>query len=137
MSSIRFVATVLATAVLWMNVEAMAQQGPARGPIDPPRDAEKEVFARHNLDVARYYITRRKAYEGALDRLKEIVDAYPEFSRMDEVVYWMGEANLKLDNQDAAVELFEKLLKDYPGSEFAKKTKILLADLKATQKGKP
>jgi outer membrane protein assembly factor BamD (BamD/ComL family) len=101
-----------------------------RGPLEAPRDRETEAAAKHNLDVARYYITRRKAYTGALDRLKEIVETYPEFSRIDEVVFWIGEANLKLNRREVAAEYYNKLLKDYSGSEFAKKAQERLNELK-------
>ena len=54
------------------------------------------MAAKHNLDVARYYLTKRKAYDGARDRLQEIIETYPDFSRMDEVVFLMGEAHRSL-----------------------------------------
>jgi TolA-binding protein len=136
MRSRSFAAVLIMAALLLVFGGSVAQQGPARGPIEPPRDAEKEVFAKHNLEVARYYITRRKAYQGGLDRLKEIIDAYPEFSRMDEVVYWMGEGNLKLGNRETAADFFEKLQKEYPGSEFIKKAKTRLDELRGMEKAK-
>ena len=136
MSSKVVSALMIVAVVVSGLTNAIAQQGPSRGPVEGPRDEEKEIFAKHNLEVARYYITRRKAYQGALDRLKEIIDAHPDFSRMDEVLYWMGEANVKLDKRDTATDLFEKLLKDFPGSEFAKKTKIRLEELKGGEKSK-
>lgn len=117
-----FLFTVLATSAL--------AQGPARGRIEAPRDEAMEVQAKHNLEVARWYITKRKAYEGAIDRLQEIIDSYADFSRMDEVVYLMGEANLKLGKKDKAADFYNKLLKIYPESEFAKKTRARLDELK-------
>ena len=105
-------------------------QGPSRGRIEPPRDEAMEVQAKHNLEVARWYINKRKAYEGAIDRLQEIIDTYADFSRMDEVVFLMGEANLKLGKKDKAEDFYNKLLKVYPDSEFAKKTRVRLDELK-------
>jgi outer membrane protein assembly factor BamD (BamD/ComL family) len=105
-------------------------QGPVRGRIEPTRDEAMELQAKHNLEVARWYITKRKAYEGARDRLQEIMDGYTEFSRMDEVVYWMGEAHLKMGKNDKAAEYYIKLLKVYPASEFVKKTRARLEELK-------
>ncbi|HYV07664.1 MAG TPA: tetratricopeptide repeat protein [Blastocatellia bacterium] len=116
------------------SVTGIAAQGPARGPVDSNRDPILEISAKHNLETARWYITKRKALKGALDRLQEIIDTYPEFSRMDEVLYWMGECNLKLDNVDAAGDFFSKMLKAYPSSEFAKKARIRLDELKAEKK---
>ena|SRR5712692_6438533 len=104
-------------------------QGPGK-PIEAPRDAALEIAAKHNLEVARWNLTKRKAYEGARDRLQEIIDTYPDFSRMDEVDFLMGELHLKLGKSEKATEYYSKLLKDYPESEFAKKARTRLDELK-------
>ena len=88
-----------------------------------------EIAAKHNLEVARWNVTKRKAYEGARDRLQEIIDTYPDFSRMDEVVFLMGEVYLKLGKNEKAADFYNKLLKAYPDSEFAKKTRARLDEL--------
>jgi outer membrane protein assembly factor BamD len=114
---------------------AIYAQGPARGRIEPMRDEVKEIEAKHSLQVARYYLTRRKAYEGARDRLQEIIDTYPEFSRMDEVFFLMGEAQLKLGKKEAAINFYNKLLELYPESEFAKKAREQVDKLKTGSEG--
>jgi TolA-binding protein len=124
------ITTSLSIAFLLCAAAGVHAQGSARGRLDANRDPIMETNARHSLEVARWYLTKRKAYEGARDRLQEIVDTYPEFSRMDEVVYLLGEANLKLNKSDKASEHYEKLLKDFPGSEFAKKARERLKELK-------
>jgi outer membrane protein assembly factor BamD (BamD/ComL family) len=88
-----------------------------------------ETTAQHNLDVARWYLTKRKAFDGARDRLQEILDTYPEFSRLDEVLFLMGEVNFKLDKSEKAGEFYQKVIKDFPGSEFAKKARERLKEL--------
>ena len=105
-------------------------QGAARGKVDPPRDPIMETNATHSLDVARWYLTKRKAYEGARDRLQEIVDTYPEFSRMDEVFFLLGEASLKLNKPEKAVEYYERVVKDFEGSEFVKRARERLKEIK-------
>ena len=49
---------------------------------------------------------------------------------MDEVVFLMGELHLKLGKNEKAAEYYNKLLKAYPESEFAKKTRTRLDELK-------
>jgi outer membrane protein assembly factor BamD (BamD/ComL family) len=105
-------------------------QGPGK-PMEAPRDAAKEIAAKHNLDVARWNLTKRKAYEGARDRLQEIIETYPDFSRMDEVVFLMGEVYMRLGKKPEATDYYNKLLKDYESSEFAKKARARLDELKA------
>ncbi len=131
MSRIKFFAATFTVALTLGSLicPTSLAQGPGR-PIEAPRDAEKEIAAKHNLDVARWNITKRKAYEGARDRLQEIIETYPDFSRMDEVVFLMGEVYMKLGKREQAADYFNKLLKDYPSSEFAKKTRERLDELK-------
>jgi outer membrane protein assembly factor BamD (BamD/ComL family) len=121
---------LVAFAALIVSQPSGFAQGPGK-PIESPRDPVKEIAAKHNLDVARWYLTKRKAYEGARDRLQEIMDSYPDFSRMDEVVFLMGEDSLKLKKNDKAVEYYNGLLKAYPESEFAKQAHERLDELKA------
>lgn len=130
MFRMKFIAATLVVFFTMMLSGAEGAQGPARGRIEPPRDPALEVQAKHNLEVAKWYLTKRKAYQGARDRLNEIVDTYPDFSRMDEVIFLLGEAYLKLDDKDKASEFYNKLLKDYPASEMVKKARVRLDELK-------
>ena len=129
MSGMKLFATTLIFVVAAFGGVTGHAQGPGK-PIEAPRDAVKEIAAKHNLEVARWNLTKRKAYEGARDRLQEIIDTYPDFSRIDEVVFLMGEVFLKLGKTENAVDYYNKLLKDYPASEFAKKTRARLDELK-------
>ena len=115
-------------ACILMCGAAVAQRGPSRGPGG--HDPEMEVTQKHNLQVAKWYLTKRKAYEGARDRLQEILDQAPEFSQIDEVIFLLGEANEKLRKSEIASTYYKKLIKDYPGSQFLKKAQERLADLK-------
>ncbi|MFY9554280.1 MAG: outer membrane protein assembly factor BamD [Blastocatellia bacterium] len=131
MSGMKFLATAFtfATLVLASGGAAGFAQGPAK-PMEPARDPAMEISAKHHIEVARWYLTKRKAYEGARDRLQEIIDTYPDFSRMDEVFFLMGEAHVKLSKNEIAADYYNKLLKAYPESEFAKKARARLDELK-------
>ena len=120
----------LSVVLLFAASAGAYAQGAARGKVDPPRDPIIETNATHSLGVARWYLTKRKAYEGARYRLQEIVDTYPEFSRMDEVFFLLGEANLKLNKPENAVEYYERVVKNLEGSEFVKKARERLKELK-------
>jgi len=137
MRGMKFFATTLALVVFAFGICSSTglAQGPAK-PMSPPRDSAMEVAAKHNLDVARWYLVKRKAYEGARDRLQEILDTYPEFSRIDEVMFLMGESQLKLKKDDKAVEYYSKLLKEYPESEFAKRARARLDEMKVAPETK-
>ncbi|MBI3651932.1 MAG: outer membrane protein assembly factor BamD [Acidobacteria bacterium] len=130
MQSIRSAKIFLALLFFSITSVAILAQGPAKGKFETERDKVRELEAKHNLEVARWSISKRKAYKGGLDRLQEILDTYPNFSRVDEVFYWMGEAHVKLNEPDKAQEFYHKLLKEFPDSEFAKKAKEQLEKLK-------
>jgi outer membrane protein assembly factor BamD (BamD/ComL family) len=136
MSGMNFFATgfIFALTILLASATQAAAQGPASGPLEPPRDATKEITAKHNLEVARWYLTKRKAYDGARDRLQEIIDTHPDFSRMDEVVFLLGEAHAKLGKTETATDYYNKLVKNYPDSEFVKKARERLDKLKSESK---
>ena len=54
------------------------------------RDPILEADSKHNLEVAWQYFKLKKAYKAVLDRCEETIAAYPEFSKMDEVLYLSG-----------------------------------------------
>ena len=60
------------------------------------RDPILEADAKHNLDVASQYFKLKKAYKAVLLRFEETFAAYPEFSKMDEFLYYAGMSSFYL-----------------------------------------
>ncbi len=54
------------------------------------RDPVLEADAKHNLEVVQQYFKVKKAYKAVLDRFEETYAAYPDFSKMDEFLYYAG-----------------------------------------------
>ena len=128
-----FAATFFAAV---LSIPAFGQLGPARGKDEMnPSDKEIETNAKHDLDVARYYLEKRKAYAGARDRLRGIVDTYPEFTKIHEVLYYLGLTDEKMGKTDEAAISYRRLIKMYPGSEYVKKSRERLSELKAPEDG--
>ncbi len=99
------------------------QQGPGRGPITVPRDPELEKQSYHNLEVAKYYFYKRKPdkndkdawarlNKAVEDRLQEILDLNPNFARLDDVFFMLGEVYKRGGELDKAVEYWTKAAKD-------------------------
>jgi hypothetical protein len=133
---------------------AWAQTGTvARGP-DPAviKDTEVEKDARHNLEVARHYFKMKKAYYASFKRAEELIEGYPEFTRLDEALYIAGMSSLYLaegkgkqrlpapppDAAEAytpeklrgeAQAYLSRLVKGYPESKFRKEAEEVLARL--------
>ena len=54
---------------------------------ETPIEVLMEQDATHNLNVAWQYFKLKKAYKAVLMRTEETMDAFPAFSKMDEVLY--------------------------------------------------
>ncbi len=66
---------------------ALGQQ-PSKAAISTERLLEED--AKHNLSVARNAFKLKKAYKGVLMRFEETFAAFPEFSKMEEFLYYAG-----------------------------------------------
>ncbi len=85
-------------AVLFGAAGARAQSGTVAAGPDPAavRDVESDQAAKHELEVARHYFRNKKAYYAAFKRCEELAAGYPEFYKLDEVLYIAGMSSLYL-----------------------------------------
>ena len=88
----------------------------------------QDNLAMHSLQVARFYIdSRYKPKKGGLkggqDRLREIIEKYPHFCLMDEVLSRFAWTFQEEEEPDEAAKLYQQLVRDYPNSEFVEKAK--------------
>ena len=136
-----------------------AQSGTVAAGPDPAavRDVESDKAAKHELEVARHYFKNKKAYYAAFKRCEELAAGYPEFYKLDEVLYIAGMSSLYLsegkgkqkpptstpekaeefspENLRAnAREYLTRVVNEFPKSDFRKDAEEALARLGA---GKP
>lgn len=71
----------------------------------------------------------------AIETLTAITIDYPGVAFIDEVVYRLGEAHLETNDYPAAEAEFDRLLRDYPFSDFADDAAFLLGDSSYRQRG--
>jgi outer membrane protein assembly factor BamD (BamD/ComL family) len=134
--------------------DGRAQSGTVAAGPDPStvRDVETEQAAKHELEVARHYFKNKKAYYAAFKRCEELAAGYPEFYKLDEVLYMAGMSSLYLsegkgkqkpptskpdkaeefspDNLRAtAREYLTRVVNDFPKSDFRKDAQEALARL--------
>ena len=133
---------------------ARAQSGTVAAGPDPSavRDVESEKAAKHELEVARHYFKNKKAYYAAFKRCEELAAGYPEFHRIDEVLYIAGMSSLYLSEgkgkqkppastpekkeefspvnmRETARDYLTRLVNDHPESGFRKEAQDALARL--------
>jgi outer membrane protein assembly factor BamD (BamD/ComL family) len=144
---------------VFLMVAGLALTAPANAQrnIDPAidRDPVLEQDAKHNLEVARQYFLLKKAYKAVLMRFEETFAAYPDFSKMDEFLYYAGmssyylsenkgkqKVNVKVDKggekfapaklREDAVAYLSMLIQKNPESQFRNDAEKTLALLKAS-----
>ena len=103
-------------------------QSPLRATVEARLQEVQENLAMHNLQIARFYYdvkysTGKGGLKGSQSRLKEIVDKYPCFSFNDEVFYRLATTYQAEEEPDEAARYYQKLVQEYPDSEFLDKAK--------------
>lgn len=96
----------------------------------------EERLAQHAAAVGRQY-HNAKAYRAAVSRLTEVMTTYPDYSRMDEVYFYLGSSHLRMNQPDQALPFLTKVVTDYPRSKIAKKATKLLKEIEARKKAGP
>jgi len=91
----------------------------------------------HNLYIANYYYTnsvdqKKGGLKGAQSRYREILDKYPDFCFQDEVLYKLAVTYQLEEETDQAARYFQKIVSDYPNSDYVSKAKEQLELMGAT-----
>ena len=112
------------------RLKALLQQYPQTKLRPEVMERLREVqdnLAEHNFQIALFYRDRYNGKKGGLkgsqDRLKEIVEKYPNYCRMDEVLYNYAWTFTVEEEPDEAAKYYQQLVRDYPNSEFVEKAK--------------
>jgi outer membrane protein assembly factor BamD len=87
-------------------------------------------LARHEHVVARFYIKRR-SYPAAVQRLNFLIDTYPNYSDRAGAFYDLGTSLAALGRTGEARLYFERVMTEFPKSDYAERAKRKLDDLKA------
>jgi outer membrane protein assembly factor BamD len=74
-------------------------------------------LAASELNIGRFYL-RTKAYSASVKRLESLLKSYPNFYRLDEAYYYLGQAYLLNGEKDKAMIAFDTLINNYVGSEY-------------------
>jgi outer membrane protein assembly factor BamD len=82
----------------------------------------------HNLLIANYYYTLsvqqgKGGLKGAQSRYLEILDKYPNFGYMDEALFKLANTYLVEEETDQAARYFQRIVSEYPNSEYVAKSK--------------
>ena len=112
------------------RLKVMLQQCP-RSSLRPQGELRlreiQDSLADHNFAIAEFYRGRYENKKGGLkgeqDRLKEILEKYPNYCRRDEVLFRYACTYQQEEEPDEAAKYYQELVRDYPNSEFVDKAK--------------
>ncbi|HEY0660325.1 MAG TPA: outer membrane protein assembly factor BamD [Lysobacter sp.] len=81
--------------------------------------ALRNLFARHELDVALYYL-RRTAYVAAADRAKHLLETYPQSAYQSDAIATLAVAYTELGNEALAADAKRVLQQNDPNHAYLK-----------------
>ena len=79
----------------------------------------QEVLAAGSAGIASQYF-KSKNLPASIDRFKEIESKWPDYSKMDAVLYYHAESLRLTENPEASGKLYAEVVSDYPTSSFVK-----------------
>lgn len=82
----------------------------------------KNMIADGEFLVGDFYYNKG-SFNSAINRLKGLIEKYPDYKRNDEVLLLIGKSYQGLKMKDKAAEFFKMLLEKYPSSRFASEAK--------------
>jgi outer membrane protein assembly factor BamD len=112
------------------RLKALLQQYPQtklRPEVESRLHEVQDNLADHSALIAQFYIERyngkKGGLKGAQDRLKEVVEKYPNYCHMDDVLYKYAWTFTVEEEQDEAAKYYQQLVRDFPNSHYVDKAK--------------
>jgi outer membrane protein assembly factor BamD len=109
---------------------------PTSDQVDPAKEKIAKMrtqLGEHEFMVARFYL--RYGLPGAtVSRLAYLLNEYPEYAQKDKVYYYLGVADLKMDQTKEAAHWFEKLRQEFPQSAYVKDIPAVADKVEKTEK---
>jgi outer membrane assembly lipoprotein YfiO len=102
---------------------------PYRPEVDTIRRQARDRLSESEFRVGLLYY-RGRWMPGAIARFGNVLRDDPQFSRMDEVLFYMGDALMRGGAGPQALPYFERLVAEYPQSKHLKKARERIALLK-------
>jgi outer membrane protein assembly factor BamD len=85
----------------------------------------RKQLADHEFYIGDYYY-RHEKFEAASYRFKGLVEKFPKMPDEDKTLFLLGKSYLELDEREKAKEIFNKMVKEYPGSPYFEEAKKIL-----------
>lgn len=103
---------------------------PLKDEATAKRQEALDRLAKHEHLVARFYMKRR-SWTAAVQRLNYLIDTYPNYADRAGSFYDLGTALTRLGRNGEARLYFERVVSEFPQSEYAEPARRRLAETKA------
>lgn len=103
---------------------------PLKAEADAKRQDVLDRLAKHEHLVARFYI-KRGSYTAAVQRLNYLIDTYARYNDRAGAFYDLGTALTRLGRSGEARLYFERVVTEFPESDYADRAKERLSQIKA------
>ncbi|HEX8171391.1 MAG TPA: outer membrane protein assembly factor BamD [Thermoanaerobaculia bacterium] len=101
-----------------------------RGEAETRRQEAFDRLAKHEHIVARFYI-KRGSNAAAVQRLNYLIDTYPNYVDRAGAYFDLGNALVNLGRKGEARLYFERVVSEFPKSEYAERARRRLTEVKA------
>jgi outer membrane protein assembly factor BamD len=101
-----------------------------RSEADARRQEVLDRLARHEHLVARFYM-KRGGWNAAVQRLNFLIDTYPSYNERAGAFFDLGNALAELGRNGEARLYFERVVSEFPQSDYASRARRRLEDTKA------
>ena len=112
--------------------DAFVEQYPDSELMDEVRVKFREALDRYSQSeflVGRFYY-RFKAWAGAIERFKGVLDDDPGFTNRDAVYFHLAESLFVTDRKVEALPYYERLVEEFEESEYLEATRARITELK-------
>jgi outer membrane protein assembly factor BamD len=127
--------TVQALAELKQTVTDYPLSDQAKAAQDKIKECEERLAA-HAAAIGIQY-AKAMAYKASISRLTEVMTRYPNYSRLDQVYFYLGESAFNIRQLDQAIPYYTKVVSDYAKSSLLKKAVKRLKEIEVLKKAKP
>ena len=103
---------------------------PLRAEAEARRQDALDRLAKHEHLVARFYM-KRGSHLAAVQRLNYLIDTYPNYNERDAAFFDLGTSLVRLGRKGEARLYFERVVSEFPKSEYADRARRRLADTSA------
>jgi Tol biopolymer transport system component len=94
---------------------------PQSNPVTDPGKLAEQHFAKAVM------LLKQDNFQDAIAQYEEVIKLSPQSLIAQDAQYWMGQSYLRMGKYDEALSIFEKLLKENPGSAIAPVTRLMLS----------